>query len=238
VNFTGANLQNAAFSNAEIHDVSFDDADLSGCDLIEAKLDGVDLSKAKNYQPTPQLTAGAGPALSMLDALVRQADRIRFSFKIHRAGREEEIGFDSTGLKWGWPLRVPPHLSSLFRNWTRYQVASAVTMQLAKVLGKTSVRYETLNVMSNKSPKSGKELRELVMKAIEEAFAQPIPADGQLAAAAKTYRQGLRDQKRHPAAAARQGPKAETKARGGSQTADFRESRQARRPGHRHQYFP
>ncbi len=50
-----------------------------------------------------------------------------------------------------------------------------------------------MDVSSTKSPKSGKELRTLVMQGIAEAFAQDVPADDVLAAATKAYRDAQRE---------------------------------------------
>jgi len=63
---------------------------------------------------------------------------------------------------------------------------------LANVLINKKVRYETVEVKSTKSPKGGKELRDLAIAGIAEAFAQPAPPADDLAAATKAYRQQLR----------------------------------------------
>jgi hypothetical protein len=57
------------------------------------------------------------------------------------------------------------------------------------------VRFETLDIGTSKSPKGGKELRELAMKGISEAFAQPVPDEKDLAAATKAFRAQTQEQK-------------------------------------------
>jgi hypothetical protein len=70
---------------------------------------------------------------------------------------------------------------------------SDAMLELANAAGHLKVCFETVDVSSTKSPKGGKELRELVMKAIAEAFAQEIPPEEELAAATKTYREAERE---------------------------------------------
>jgi hypothetical protein len=50
------------------------------------------------------------------------------------------------------------------------------------------VLFETVQIKSKQSPSSGKELRELIMQAISEAFEQAIPGKEVLLAAAKLQR--------------------------------------------------
>lgn len=215
-NFQKAKLGDAVFAACVLRDAEFSGADLTGanlgdCDLTGAnvaganlknasfrgaKLDGVDLSKAKNYDPNAAAGGAIGAALTELDAVNSQAKRLQLTFRIRSANGEsdEEIGVDSSGLQYGYGVRMPQGL----RSWPAHRGAhartiSAALIQLANLSGKRQVRFETVDVSSTKSPKSGKELRELVLKGISEAFAQPIPADDVLAAATKEYRDAERE---------------------------------------------
>jgi hypothetical protein len=66
-------------------------------------------------------------------------------------------------------------------------------LELANIAGHWQVRFETVEVSSTKSPKGGKELRDLVIQGIAEAFAQELPAEDELAAATKLYRDAERE---------------------------------------------
>src|SRR5262249_49101317 len=70
---------------------------------------------------------------------------------------------------------------------------SDAVLKLAKAAGHMKVRFETVDVSSTKSPKGGKELRDLMMRAVAEAFGQEIPPEGELEAATKKYRDGQRE---------------------------------------------
>ncbi len=71
-------------------------------------------------------------------------------------------------------------------------------LELANVAGNLQVCFETADVSSSKSPKGGKELRDLVLRGIAEAFAQDMPAEDDLAAATKKHREGQREKRSRP----------------------------------------
>jgi uncharacterized protein YjbI with pentapeptide repeats len=188
---TGANLAGADLSGAMMAGANLKDANLRG-----TKLDGVDLSKVKNFDPNATVAAPIGPALTELDAVHSKARRIQVSFHVRAADGEEgdPVGIDSNGLRWGWGVQVPASIGSRqrFRNQGALAFSDAM-LHLANVAGNRQVRFETLEVSSTKSPTGGKELRDLVMRSISEAFGQPIPAEEELAAATKTFRSAERE---------------------------------------------
>ena len=194
--FTGADLRRANLAGADLTDACFDGADLARCNLRGAALAGADLSKAKNYDPNALPAGAAGPALGELNKLAKKARRIEIAFRVRNGteGEGEEVGIDTNSLQYGWGLRVPQAMSGNYHGRRGPKTISDAMLELANMLGNWHVRYETLEVSSTKSPTAGKELRELVMKGIAEAFAQPIPADEELAAATKTYRDAVREQ--------------------------------------------
>jgi hypothetical protein len=59
---------------------------------------------------------------------------------------------------------------------------------MANLLGSRKIRFDSLDVSSTKSPVSGKELRELILNALSEITAQPLPPAEVLAAATRAWR--------------------------------------------------
>lgn len=193
-NLAGANLRAANLADADLTNACLDGADLAGCNLRGAMLTGVDLSKTRNYDPNAVPAGAVGPVLTELDSLGQAARRIQISFHV-RTGKDddgEEVSVDTSGLRYGWGMRLPRNVTGGYRRNTSIKTISAAMMQIAKLLGQRQVRYETVEVSSTKSPKGGKELRDLALRGIAEAFAQPLPAEEELAAAAKAYREQAR----------------------------------------------
>jgi len=211
--FCGCKLKGADLSNAELTGANLADADLTGANLAGAnlknanlrgtKLDGVDLAKAKNYDPNTSTSGSLGPALTELDAVNKKARRIQVTFSVRSSDGnvEEHVGIDSNGLKYGWGVRMPQNIASR-RMMRRGGPAtfSGGLLQIANAAGHLQVHFETVDVSSTKSPKGGKELRDLVLRGIAEAFAQEMPPEAELAAATKKHR----DAARQKGAAARQ----------------------------------
>lgn len=222
----GCKLPGADFSNADLTGANLAGADLSGAKLAGANLrnanlrgatlDGVDLSQAKNYDPAGAATGSIGPALTELDGVNSKARRIEIRFLIRSSPDEEGeiVGIDGSALKHGYGVHVPGqgHVHRSGQPWA----LSAAMLEVARICGHQQVRFETVDVSSTKSPQGGKELRDLVLRGISEAFAQPLPADEELAAATKRFRdaerqKGAADRERREqakAAAAKQKEKA------------------------------
>ncbi len=196
-NFTGANCRLANFPDADLTDARFDGADLTGCNLRGANLQGADLSKAKNYNPAAITGGNVGPALTELDQLATQARRINVSFHVRTDPADEgiEVGVDTSGLKYGWGIQVPPTMAWGRRTSGRTNRTFSDAMIALANLVNRQVRFETLDVKTTKSPKSGKELRELVLRGISEAFAQPIPPAEELAKLTREFQDQHREQK-------------------------------------------
>lgn len=190
--FSNANVRDAIFEDTDVTGARFDGADLAGADFNSAKTDRVDFSKAKNYTAGSLTSGTVGPALTELESLIAQAKRIDFEFKVQRKdGADlEAAGIRSNGLKFGWGVIAPGGFPPMYRRQSSLTPA-ATMVQLAARLRGWKVHYETLEVSSTKSPKSGKELREIVLNAISEAFAQSLPPAEELAKATKEWRDGI-----------------------------------------------
>ena len=198
--FSSGNFANCDFSDANAHDAifesdltgsRFDGADLANADFSSAKTDRIDFSTAKNYSPSSSTTSSAGPALTELDFVISQAKRVDFEFKVEQkeGGELESAGINTSRLKYGWGITAPGASRPIYqRNSLK---TSDAMLKLASRLRGWKVHYETLDVSSTKSPKSGKELREIVLNAISEAFAQPLPPAEELAKATKEWRDGI-----------------------------------------------
>jgi uncharacterized protein YjbI with pentapeptide repeats len=197
---SGADLRDADLTGASLPDCDLTGADLGGANLKNAnlrgaKLDGVDLSQVKNYDPGAAASASVGPALTELDAVNSKAKRIRVTFRVRQpeATEGEEVSIDSAGLKYGWGLRWIARIAWGGRFRRGVTTFSDAMLNLANAAGNMKVCFETVDVSSSKSPKGGKELRELVIKAVAEAFAQEIPPEEELAEATKKYREAERE---------------------------------------------
>jgi uncharacterized protein YjbI with pentapeptide repeats len=195
-NFTSAALCGANFSDCSLTGARFDDADLEGADLSGASLDGADLSKAKNFAASAAPAGAVGPALTELDSLGRQARYIKVQFKyeapsggeLHRA----TVHIGPMHYVWGTELSHEANRRTSNSRTAAPRTASAILLQVAARIKKFAVHYQTLEVKSTKSPKTGKSLRDLLVRSLAEARGEPPPAADQLAAAIKAHRQQLR----------------------------------------------
>jgi uncharacterized protein YjbI with pentapeptide repeats len=195
--FSGANCARANFADSDLTDSRFDGADLAECNFRGATIEGVNVAKAKNYNPAATPAGTVGPALRELDALATQARRICLTFRIRANADEEgeEVGIDTARLKYGWALRIPPTLLAGRLPRQTSTTFSDSMLLLANMLMNRKVRFETLDIETTKSPKGGKELRELALKGISEAFAQPVPDEKDLATTTKAFREQIQEQK-------------------------------------------
>jgi uncharacterized protein YjbI with pentapeptide repeats len=184
---TGANLSDADLTGANVAGANFKNANVRG-----ANFDQVDLSKAKNYDPKLATFGSVGPALAELDTLNAKAKRLDVKFRL-RASEDEEgdvVEIDSSALRYGWGIRAPMSMGQ-YRATQACSFSDAM-LQVAKVAGHLNVRFDTVEVSSTKSPKGGKELRDLVVQAISEAFAQEVPSETELTEATKKHREAER----------------------------------------------
>jgi len=190
--FSNANAGDAVFEDTDVTGARFDSADLAGAAFNSVKTDRVDFAKAKNYAVTSSKSGKIGPALTELDSIIAQARRIDFEFRVQRksGGELEPVHVSGTGLRYGRGVIAPGGFAPMHHRQITL-TASGTILQLASRLRGWKIHYETLEVSSTKSPKSGKELREIVLNAISEAFAQPLPPAEELAQATKEWREGI-----------------------------------------------
>jgi uncharacterized protein YjbI with pentapeptide repeats len=186
--FTKADLRGANLGEADLSRCKFAGADLTGCNLRGAKLDGADLANAWGYGGTTAAAGSVGPSLKALDALGQKVGRLSVLFRLDDKAIAEEVGVVGAS-KWGFHPRAPYAMSLQTWNGRNKVPFSDAMMKLANAIGHRAVRYETVKVSTTKSPKPPKEVRELALEAITEAFAQPRPVDDALAAATKAYRE-------------------------------------------------
>ena len=213
--FSGADLRGATLINADLTDAKFDGADLTGANLRDAKVGGVDFSRARGYDPSRAGPPTIGPAMKELDGVCKAAKRVQITFFLVRnrddetGGEGEAAGIDTSGFPYGWGLQLPhDHPGSGSRGLSNGAKMSEALQRMADLMPNRKLRYETVEVQSTKSPTGGKELRELVLKALAEAFDQPLPKEEDLAAATKAYR----DKQREAGAAERERREREKKA--------------------------
>jgi len=185
--FARADLSNANLAESDLTDADFTGANLAGCNLRGAILTGAKLEKARNYKPAAAQTGAAGPALTALEKIANKAHRLEVTFNVVRGKTDE------TASIYSWPggssgIRLPNSVDlDLWGSGRR--TFSQATMQLANALGDWQVRFETISVKSTKASKPNKELRELALQGVQEAFGQAPPDEEALAAAAKAHRE-------------------------------------------------
>jgi uncharacterized protein YjbI with pentapeptide repeats len=192
---TNAMLVGANLAEADLTDSKLDGADLKGANLRGATLNPGTLNGAKCVTSEATAVANAGPALKELDSIFSKAKNAEISFRISKRADE-----DGEALKIATYAYTNSH--SVFCYLGGYVIApktitaavfSKPLLQAGRIYGQYHVRFETVEVSSTKSPKSGKALRDLVIQGIAEAFGQEVPADDVLAAATKTYRDAQRE---------------------------------------------
>lgn len=144
----------------------------------------------------PRRAESVGPALTELDTVNAQAKRIQVTFHLRSLDGEDQgqVGIDSSGLQWGMGVHMPTAGARRLVRSRGPMTFSDAMLQLANTMGHFQVCFDTVEVSSTKSPKGGKELRELIIQGIAEAFAQEIPPAAELAAAAKKQREAKREQ--------------------------------------------
>jgi uncharacterized protein YjbI with pentapeptide repeats len=188
--FSGSTLRDVNLAWADLTGAVFRDAQMDGCNLHGAMHTGVDFGAARRVEREIIYSGGLGDALRELDQVGSKAQRISVSFSL--AGDGDEKGdVISTGT---YGIVVNNQSTRLY--YSPRHGGGNISDGLLNVAGTfchRKVRFETLEVSSNKSPKGGKELRELVMKGIEEAFGQARPAEAELAAATKAWREKTRE---------------------------------------------
>lgn len=194
---TGADLTGAHLADADLTGSTLAGTNLKDANLRGTTLDRVDLSKANNYDPKTTVLGAVGSALKELDLLAAKAKRIHVRFRVRCPEIEdgEEVAIDTSALRWNMGLQLPQsvQLHRLTRVQSSRLTFSDALMYLARIASHLPIRFETVEVSSTKSPTGGKELRDLVMRGIAEAFAQEIPPEEELAEATKTYRAAERE---------------------------------------------
>ncbi len=195
-NFSGADLSRANLADADLSGANFDGANLTGANLRGANLSGAQLAKAKGYDANAQATVtAAGPALKELDKAIAKAKRIKFKFQLAqppqgahpKAAISRIVTGDSSNLEYGWAIStalVIPRPGRMSKT-----TMSADLLAAARVLGDIQIRFETLEIETTKSKLKANEFREVLTKALCEAFAQTPPDGDQLAGLIKSHRQ-------------------------------------------------
>jgi uncharacterized protein YjbI with pentapeptide repeats len=197
-NFSGADLRKAILVDAKLAGANFAGADLTGCNLRGADVKGVDFSKAKGYKPPAPVPTAAGAALKELDKVLAKAKRVKFEFRLAEPAvgsdpkddDKDRIAADSASLGYGHGVDTPVRLDRGYGS--RKTVMSAELLRAARVIGDVKIRFETLQVKSTKAKVRPNELRDLITRALCEAFSQEKPDMAALASVVKAHRAGDR----------------------------------------------
>ena len=197
--FTRASLTGENLGEVDLTDAIVTRADLAGSNLRGATLVGVDLSGARNFDPRMAQPSSAGPSLTSLNKVAAQAKQIRISF--HLADSAGGVGMPVNIHTYGGRKAGASAHSSLPGLHDKINLRpqgvvdlTAELLQLGNSFGHQAVLLSTVGVESTKSPTSGKQLHDLVVNSIAEAFGQTVPPADELAAATKAWREQLREQ--------------------------------------------
>src|SRR5213079_2367387 len=92
-----------------------------------------------------------------------------------------------SNLPFGWGIDTP---ADILRNPAslRKTTMSQELLLGARLMGDVKIRFETLEIKTTKSKVGGKELRDVVIRALCEAFMQDPPDSDKLAQDVKTAR--------------------------------------------------
>lgn len=188
--FSNANLRRANLAYGNICNANVAGADIDGCLFRGADITGTDLSCAQNREKAVTEDAGRlGPALLELDSVAGNAKHLLVRFRIGSADEEGEIiGMDLNGLRGGGISGPAGIHMALWAAGRSAKTFSATLLVAGNLAGDRKVRFETVEVETSKASKQGKEMRDLAIRAIAEAFGQTTPPEQDLAAATKAYR--------------------------------------------------
>ncbi len=180
--FTNADLSGTNFAYAEFTGAKFQGANLEGVNLRGVDLNKIDLSQAINLSPEATKLVTAGPALLELERVQTGAQRIFIEFQVTTARSwdgTEKIEINTTDLKYGHGIRArfcdTEDLTKL--KGTQVPTISDALLALGNIGYPITADLANVKVSSTKSPLNGKELWELVVRAIGEAFEQDVPAN-------------------------------------------------------------
>lgn len=181
--FSNADLTGTCFAYCEIDGANFRGANLKGVNLRGTTLNNVDLSQAKNFSPESTTMFMPGPALQELDRVEAGAERI--FIELPYTSPRDALDGDKVRLN-TTDLRCGRGLSTIFCGDEDLQkhTGNAISAKISDaLLCMGNIGYPVIadlanvRVTSTKSPLNGKELWELVVRAIGEAFGQDVPAN-------------------------------------------------------------
>ncbi len=192
----GADLRNtdlshANFADADLSNARLDGATVTNANFRNATITNVDLSPLAGYFPAMLHGGVVGPAMTELDAVA--AKRIQIEIRLCKKNQTAEDGtkltVDTAGFRWGYGLNLP-----MSHYGRRPSTMSDSLLEAVRQMGNHAVQFHTLEVSASKCALRQSELRPLVMKAIAEAFNQPLPPEDKLAEAVKAWRENQKEQ--------------------------------------------
>jgi len=188
--FSKANLRGAQFNGAKLTQARVEGADFQDAIFAGANLDQVEVSTAKNLV-VPPARGKLGPAVKALDAVAKKANRIQFTFTIDTPAREWEVVWESY------------HGRHLAMRWTNAEGRMETTYAAQFSPGLVDLvntwwadgtpRLETITSRSTKSSVTGKDLTEMVVAAVCEAFGVEPPSEEELKKQKQSAKAGQSD---------------------------------------------
>ena len=189
--FTHASLAGANFAEANLTAAKWKGADITGANFRGAKVQESDLRGLKGYSREMVKGGAIGKAIKEIDALAKKAKKIEFTFRVAR--QPDDQGIELRGTIYGGPNSWSRVHSSDYDDRIQGKHLGVVPFsksiqQAGSLYGHLPVRFETVLVKTTKSPMGSKELQQLIMEAIGEAFGQEVPTDVDSSAAAQAFK--------------------------------------------------
>jgi hypothetical protein len=156
------------------------------------------------HTQSQQGSTAPGSALARLDAAAAAAQDLKIEFEIEPRKEAQEINLQndcdfqirSSWLQKGWGFCVP-HASGVgCTGHGSFTKPSEALLYSAKIAGTRKIRFETIRVKCTKASASSREITELVVEAIEEAFVQKKPEKDQIKASQRAFRAAQETERR------------------------------------------
>ncbi len=183
VDLSKADLRDARLRDADLKNAIVDGANFQDAVLVGAKLDGVDCFKAKGLDPAKTQLPVLGPALRQLDKAAGKAGSITVKGEVALDDGyvEIEIGGNSKHNHYQWRKHVPgaevePGYDSSMQNRSYGEALS----EAADLWKSGTLRLDSIQVSTTKSPVKGKQLKDIVLAALCEAFGVEMPTEEDL----------------------------------------------------------
>lgn len=187
IDLSNTNCRGAEFGYVDLRGANVSGADFTGATLRMCNLEGVDTSSANGLAEAIIAPRGKiGPCVRELERMCHESKRIAFQGWAETETRriEFELQFDQRSsappCRGVWHLhdKATPDARPVFTHFLVGVAAPAYTQYFMDIAGywtDATVQWKSIKVSSSKAPLKGKELKEVVIAALAEAWGQTPP---------------------------------------------------------------